>query len=128
MVGFQPRRREGPPAVGEEGATAPWQGLTESEGGWEGARPPLGEQPPGKRGVCGAEQTGEGERALRRDAGDLGKEAARQRGACGGPAGESGSRKQEEREPGCRGVSAGADGGRGGLRSLPLEPPGTESC
>ena len=105
MGGFQPRRREGPPAVGEEGATALRQGLTESEGGWEGAGLPLGEQPLGKGGICGAERTGEGERerALRRDGGDLGKEAARRRGTGGGPAGESRSRKQEEREPGRRG-------------------------
>ena len=103
LVGFQPRRREGPPAVGEEGATAPRQGLTESEGGWEGAGLPLGEQPLGKGGICGAKRTGEGERALRRDGGDLGKEAARRRGTGGGPAGESRSRKQEEREPGRRG-------------------------
>ena len=77
MGGFQPRRREGPPAVGEEGAADPRQGATKSEGGWEGAGPPLGEQPPRKGGVCSAKRLGEGERAMRRDAGDLGKEAAR---------------------------------------------------
>ena len=76
--------------------------MTESEEEWERAGPPLGEQPPGRGEVCGAERTGEGERALWRDPGDLGEEAARRRGTGGGPTVEGGGRKQEEKGPGCR--------------------------